>query len=115
MGNKLKQSMKAVLAVLAGVLLTTGGVSWVEAESSTSWHHGHTVYAYTNSEADGTCAYIIAPGFGTTITGFATSPAQGLGTASAGTEHPSAFSLTRNSRTRAPSPSGGMGPRPCFS
>ena len=57
MGNQLKQSMKAVLAVLAGVLLTTGGVSWVEAESSTSWHHGHTVYAYTNSEADGTCAY----------------------------------------------------------
>ena len=57
MRQRLKQSMKAVLAILAGVLLTTGGVSWVEAGSRTSWHHGHEVYAYTSSEADGKCAY----------------------------------------------------------
>ena len=49
--------MKAVLAILAGALLTTGGVSWVEAYSSTSWHHSHTVYAFTSSEADGKCPY----------------------------------------------------------
>ena len=46
--------MKAVLAILAGVLLTTGGLSWVEAD--TQWHHGHDVYAQTNSEASGKCA-----------------------------------------------------------
>ncbi len=57
MRHRLKQSMKAVLAILAGALLTTGGVSWVEAYSSTSWHHCHTVYASTSSEADGKCAY----------------------------------------------------------
>ena len=32
MRPQLKQSMKAVLAILAGVLLTTGGLSWVEAD-----------------------------------------------------------------------------------
>ena len=46
--------MKAVLAILAGVLLTTGGLSWVEADQD--WHHDHDVYAYTNSEANGKCA-----------------------------------------------------------
>ena len=56
MGPQLKQSMKAVLAILAGVLLTTGGVSWVEAGSEDCWHHGHDVYAFTNSEANGKCA-----------------------------------------------------------
>ena len=56
MRPQLKQSMKAVLAILAGVLLTTGGVSWVEAGSEDCWHHGHDVYAFTNSEADGKCA-----------------------------------------------------------
>ena len=56
MRHPLKQSMKAVLAILAGVLLTTGGVSWVEADSQNGWHHCHTVYAFTNSEADGKCA-----------------------------------------------------------
>ena len=56
MRNRLKQSMKAVLAILAGVLLTTGGLSWVEADTQNCWHHDHTVYAYTNSEANGKCA-----------------------------------------------------------
>ena len=56
MRNRLKQSTKAVLAILAGALLTTGGVSWVEADQRNCWHHGHTVYAFTNSEADGKCA-----------------------------------------------------------
>ena len=54
MRHRLKQSMKAVLAILAGVLLTTGGLSWVEADQD--WHHDHDVYAYTNSEANGKCA-----------------------------------------------------------
>ena len=56
MRERLKQSMKAVLAILAGVLLTTGGLSWVEADQRNCWHHGHTVYAFTSSEADGKCA-----------------------------------------------------------
>lgn len=55
MGPQLKQSMKAVLAILAGVLLTTGGLSWVEADSN-PWHHDHDVYAQTSSEASGKCA-----------------------------------------------------------
>ena len=53
MRHRLKQSMKAVLAILAGALLTTGGLSWVEADSQAGWHHDHTVYAFTNSEANG--------------------------------------------------------------
>ena len=56
MRERLKQSMKAVLAILAGVLLTTGGLSWVEADQKNCWHHGHTVYAFTSSEADGKCS-----------------------------------------------------------
>ena len=56
MRSRVKQSTKAVLAILAGVLLTTGGLSWVEADQKNGWHHCHTVYAFTNSEADGKCA-----------------------------------------------------------
>ena len=55
MRHRLKQSMKAVLAILAGALLTTGGLSWVEADDN-PWHHGHDVYAQTSSEASGKCA-----------------------------------------------------------
>ena len=54
MRSRVKQSTKAVLAILAGVLLTTGGLSWVEADQD--WHHDHYVYAFTSSEADGKCA-----------------------------------------------------------
>ena len=56
MRDQLRQSMKAVFAILAGVLLTTGGLSWVEADQKNGWHHCHTVYAFTNSEADGKCS-----------------------------------------------------------
>ena len=48
--------MMAVFAILAGVLLTTGGVSWVEAGTENCWHHDHIVYAQTSSEANGKCA-----------------------------------------------------------
>ena len=57
MRSRVKQSTKAVLAILAGALLTTGGVSWVEADPQAGWHHDHTVYAFTNSEANGKCSY----------------------------------------------------------
>ena len=56
MRERLKQSMKAVLAILAGVLLATGGLSWVEADQKNGWHHCHTVYAFTSSEANGKCS-----------------------------------------------------------
>ena len=57
MRHHLKQSMKAVLAILAGALLTTGGVSFVEADSQSDWHHGHTFTASSATSADGICAY----------------------------------------------------------
>ena len=49
--------MKAVLAILAGALLTTGGVSWVEADSQTGWHHGCTFTTNSETYANGFCAY----------------------------------------------------------
>ena len=54
MRKPMKQSMKAVLAILAGALLTTGGLSLVEADQN--WHHGHYLDAQTGSEANGKCA-----------------------------------------------------------
>lgn len=55
MPHLLKSFFRAGVAILTGVLLTTGGVSLVEAYSSTNLHHCHTVYATTSSEASGTC------------------------------------------------------------
>ena len=57
MGPQLKQSMKAVLAILAGVLLTTGGLSWVEADSQAGWHHPCTFTTNSPTYANGFCAY----------------------------------------------------------
>ena len=59
MRQRLKQSMKAVLAILAGVLLTTGGVSWVEADKRQNnlWHHGCTFTTNSDTYANGFCAY----------------------------------------------------------
>ena len=57
MPHLLKSFFRAGVAILTGVLLTTGGVSLVEAGSSASYHHCHTVYAFTNSQASGKCGY----------------------------------------------------------
>ena len=54
---KLKSFFRAGVAILTGVLLTTGGVSLVEANPSNCWHHTHTINASTEHEAKGKCAY----------------------------------------------------------
>ena len=56
MPHLLKSFFRAGVAILTGLLLTTGGVSLVEADPKNCWHHGHTVYAHTSSQADGKCA-----------------------------------------------------------
>ena len=53
---KLKSFIRAGLAILTGALLTTGGVSLVEADSDDCWHHTHTITASTEHQAKGKCA-----------------------------------------------------------
>ena len=57
MRQVLKTLWEVVPPIVAGFLLTTGGVSWVEADPDNCWHHGHTVYAHTTHKAKGKCAY----------------------------------------------------------